>query len=145
MFFGIYQGTKNSLIACDSFSNLLFISQVCRFSSKPGGRRLWWLHSPPGLSQDKIGWASEGYGFRETKCKASCCLTPSPGLFFLSPGVSLGQRWQAVLPMTKKHTRDHILLFNDAHFLMASLGAQDLQTTQELLTTLQEASKYEKP
>lgn len=56
-------------------------------------------------------------------------------------GVSVGQRWQAVLPVTKKHTRDHILLFNDAHFLMASLGARDLQTTQELLTTLQEASK----
>lgn len=56
-------------------------------------------------------------------------------------GVSVGQRWQAILPVIKKHTRDHILLFNDAHFLMASLGAQDLQTTQELLTTLQEASK----
>lgn len=83
-----------------------------------------------------------GCGFRETKCKAYCRLTPSPGLFFLSPGVSVGQRWQAVLPVTKKHTRDHILLFNDAHFLMASLGARDLQTTQELLTTLQEASKY---
>ncbi|XP_051016111.1 tetratricopeptide repeat protein 38-like [Acomys russatus] len=56
-------------------------------------------------------------------------------------GVSLGQRWQAVLPVTKKHTRDHVLLFNDAHLLMASLGARDLQTTQELMTTLQEASK----
>lgn len=56
-------------------------------------------------------------------------------------GVPLGQRWQDVLPVTKKHTHDHILLFNDAHFLMASLGARDLQTTQELLTTLQEASK----
>ncbi|XP_051016106.1 tetratricopeptide repeat protein 38-like [Acomys russatus] len=56
-------------------------------------------------------------------------------------GVSIGQRWQAVLPVTKKHTRDHVLLFNDAHLLMASLGAQDLQTTQELMTTLQEASK----
>lgn len=47
--------------------------------------------------------------------------------------------------MTQKHTGDHILLFNDAHFLMASLGARDLQTTQELLTTLQEASKYARP
>lgn len=56
-------------------------------------------------------------------------------------GVPLGQRWQTVLPVTQKHTRDHILLFNDAHFLMASLGARDLQTTRELLTTLQEASK----
>ena len=44
--------------------------------------------------------------------------------------------------MTKKHTQDHVLLFNDAHFLMASLGARDLQTTQELLTTLKEASEY---
>ena len=56
--------------------------------------------------------------------------------------MSLGQRWQAVLPVTKKHTQDHVLLFNDAHFLMASLGARDLQTTQELLTTLKEASEY---
>uniref|UniRef100_A0A8C6QEW9 Tetratricopeptide repeat protein 38 n=1 Tax=Nannospalax galili TaxID=1026970 RepID=A0A8C6QEW9_NANGA len=57
------------------------------------------------------------------------------------PGVSVGQRWKAILPVTQKHSRDHTLLFNDAHFLMASLGAQDLQTTQELLTTLQEASE----
>ncbi|XP_017656514.2 tetratricopeptide repeat protein 38 [Nannospalax galili] len=56
-------------------------------------------------------------------------------------GVSVGQRWKAILPVTQKHSRDHTLLFNDAHFLMASLGAQDLQTTQELLTTLQEASE----
>nr|XP_035129007.2 tetratricopeptide repeat protein 38 isoform X1 [Callithrix jacchus] len=56
-------------------------------------------------------------------------------------GVSLGQRWQDVLPVTQKHSRDHVLLFNDAHFLMASLGAHDPQTTQELLTTLQDASE----
>ncbi|KAM5333436.1 tetratricopeptide repeat protein 38 isoform 1-T1 [Glossophaga mutica] len=56
-------------------------------------------------------------------------------------GVSVGDRWQAVLPVTRKHTRDHVLLFNDAHFLMASLGARDTQTTQELLTTLQDVSE----
>ncbi|XP_032117373.1 tetratricopeptide repeat protein 38 isoform X1 [Sapajus apella] len=56
-------------------------------------------------------------------------------------GVSLGQRWQDVLPVTQKHSRDHVLLFNDAHFLMASLGAHDTQTTQELLTTLRDASE----
>nr|XP_020040189.1 tetratricopeptide repeat protein 38 isoform X4 [Castor canadensis] len=56
-------------------------------------------------------------------------------------GVFVGQRWQDVLPVTQKHSQDHILLFNDAHFLMASLGARDSQTTQELLTSLQEASK----
>ncbi|XP_054998088.1 tetratricopeptide repeat protein 38 isoform X2 [Sorex araneus] len=56
-------------------------------------------------------------------------------------GVSVGERWQDVLPVTQKHTRDHVLLFNDAHFLMASLGAGDAGTTQELLATLREASK----
>ncbi|KAF6122382.1 tetratricopeptide repeat domain 38 [Phyllostomus discolor] len=56
-------------------------------------------------------------------------------------GVSVGDRWQAVLPVTRKHSRDHVLLFNDAHFLMASLGARDAQTTQELLATLQDVSE----
>ncbi|KAB0386574.1 hypothetical protein FD755_001530, partial [Muntiacus reevesi] len=56
-------------------------------------------------------------------------------------GVSVGQRWQDVLSVTRKHSRDHVLLFNDAHFLMASLGAGDAQTTQELLTTLRDASE----
>ncbi|XP_039719107.1 tetratricopeptide repeat protein 38 [Pteropus medius] len=56
-------------------------------------------------------------------------------------GVSVGDRWRDVLPITQKHSRDHVLLFNDAHLLMASLGAGDPQTTRELLTTLQDASK----
>lgn len=64
------------------------------------------------------------------------------GFVPMSSGVSVGERWQDVLPVTKKHSRDHILLFNDAHFLMASLGAQDPQTTQELLTTLQDVIEY---
>ncbi|XP_051818809.1 tetratricopeptide repeat protein 38 isoform X2 [Antechinus flavipes] len=53
-------------------------------------------------------------------------------------GVHVGDRWQAVLPVTKPHSRDHILLFNDAHFLMSFLGAKDHGTVQELLSTLQE-------
>ncbi|XP_051628522.1 tetratricopeptide repeat protein 38 isoform X2 [Manacus candei] len=56
-------------------------------------------------------------------------------------GVKLGDRWKDVLALTKKHTKDHILLFNDVHFLMSSLGAKDHKTTQELLTTLQELAK----
>ena len=60
----------------------------------------------------------------------------------VSPGVSVGERWQDVLSVTQKHSRDHILLFNDVHFLMASLGAGDSRTTQELLTTLRDASEY---
>ncbi|XP_074128195.1 tetratricopeptide repeat protein 38 isoform X1 [Sminthopsis crassicaudata] len=53
-------------------------------------------------------------------------------------GVHVGDRWQAVLPVTKPHSRDHILLFNDAHFLMSFLGAKDHGTVQELLSTLQD-------
>ncbi|NXP35530.1 TTC38 protein, partial [Leiothrix lutea] len=53
-------------------------------------------------------------------------------------GVKLGDRWNDLLGVTKKHTRDHILLFNDVHFLMSFLGAKDHKTTEELLTTLQE-------
>ncbi|KAG8517956.1 Tetratricopeptide repeat protein 38, partial [Galemys pyrenaicus] len=57
-------------------------------------------------------------------------------------GVPVGARWEQVLPVTRKHSRDHVLLFNDAHFLMASLGAGAGGTTRELLTTLWEASEY---
>ncbi|KAM4670878.1 tetratricopeptide repeat protein 38 isoform 2-T2 [Amazona ochrocephala] len=56
-------------------------------------------------------------------------------------GVKLGDRWNNVLQLAKKHSRDHILLFNDAHLLMSSLGAKDQKTTDELLTTLQELTK----
>uniref|UniRef100_F7EZ16 Tetratricopeptide repeat protein 38 n=1 Tax=Ornithorhynchus anatinus TaxID=9258 RepID=F7EZ16_ORNAN len=55
-------------------------------------------------------------------------------------GVPVGGRWQEVMKITKQHSKDHILLFNDAHFLMSSLGAKDHETTNELLATLQEAS-----
>ncbi|XP_012881170.1 PREDICTED: tetratricopeptide repeat protein 38 [Dipodomys ordii] len=56
-------------------------------------------------------------------------------------GVPLGRRWQDVLLVTQKHSRDHALLFNDAHILMSSLGAGDSRTTEELLSTLKEASE----
>ncbi|XP_010136741.1 PREDICTED: tetratricopeptide repeat protein 38, partial [Buceros rhinoceros silvestris] len=56
-------------------------------------------------------------------------------------GVKLGDRWNNVLKLTKKHTKDHVLLFNDVHILMSSLGAKDHKTTEELLTTLEELSK----
>ncbi|KFQ42656.1 Tetratricopeptide repeat protein 38, partial [Nestor notabilis] len=56
-------------------------------------------------------------------------------------GVKLGDRWNNILQLTKKHSRDHVLLFNDVHILMSSLGAKDHKTTEELLTTLQELAK----
>ncbi|OXB80245.1 UNVERIFIED_CONTAM: hypothetical protein H355_009965, partial [Colinus virginianus] len=56
-------------------------------------------------------------------------------------GVKLGNRWDSVLKCSKKRTKDHVLLFNDVHVLMSSLGAKDQKTTDELLTTLQELAK----
>ncbi|NWI14590.1 TTC38 protein, partial [Crypturellus soui] len=56
-------------------------------------------------------------------------------------GVKLGNRWDNVLKITKKHAKDHVLLFNDVHILMSSLGAKDHKTTDELLTSLQELAK----
>ncbi|XP_054856296.1 tetratricopeptide repeat protein 38 [Eublepharis macularius] len=53
-------------------------------------------------------------------------------------GVNVGDRWKGVNHLTKKHASDHVLIFNDVHILMASLGAKDQKTTHELLTTLQE-------
>ena len=55
--------------------------------------------------------------------------------------MKLGDRWDNVLKHAKKHTKDHVLLFNDAHVMMSSLGAKDQKTTDELLTTLQELAK----
>lgn len=55
--------------------------------------------------------------------------------------MKLGDRWDNVLKRAKKHTKDHVLLFNDAHMLMSSLGAKDHKTTNELLTTLEELAR----
>uniref|UniRef100_A0A674KE98 Tetratricopeptide repeat protein 38 n=1 Tax=Terrapene triunguis TaxID=2587831 RepID=A0A674KE98_9SAUR len=56
-------------------------------------------------------------------------------------GVKVGDRWNEVIQLTKKHSKDHVLFFNDVHILMSSLGAKDHKTTNELLTTLQELAK----
>ncbi|XP_061438455.1 tetratricopeptide repeat protein 38 isoform X2 [Rhineura floridana] len=56
-------------------------------------------------------------------------------------GLKVGDRWKAVNQLTKKHARDHVLIFNDAHILMSSLGAQDHNTTHDLLTTLEELAQ----
>lgn len=57
------------------------------------------------------------------------------------PGVSVGERWRELLQVTRPHTDDHVTLFNDLHFLMASLGAKESATSQRLLEGLQELAK----
>lgn len=56
-------------------------------------------------------------------------------------GVDVGDRWNKLVQITKKHTNDHLLIFNDLHFLMSSLGAKDVGMTTQFLETLSELSK----
>lgn len=43
--------------------------------------------------------------------------------------------------MTKPHSDDHVTLFNDLHFLMVSLGAEESGTSQRLVEGLRELAK----
>ncbi|KAF7663176.1 hypothetical protein LDENG_00216370 [Lucifuga dentata] len=56
-------------------------------------------------------------------------------------GVSLKERWRDLLQVTLPHNDDHVTLFNDLHFLMASLGAKETGASQCLLEGLQELAK----
>lgn len=56
-------------------------------------------------------------------------------------GVCVKDRWRELLQETQPHTDDHVTLFNDLHFLMASLGAKESGTSQRLLEGLQELAK----
>ncbi|XP_062860852.1 tetratricopeptide repeat protein 38 isoform X1 [Trichomycterus rosablanca] len=56
-------------------------------------------------------------------------------------GVSVKERYREMLQVTKPHSEDHTLLFNDLHFLMVSLGSKDTGTTQHLLESLRELAK----
>lgn len=59
----------------------------------------------------------------------------------LAPGVCVKDRWRELLRVTQPHSDDHVTLFNDLHFLMASLGAEDGDTSRRLLEGLQELAK----
>ncbi|XP_056272929.1 tetratricopeptide repeat protein 38 [Pseudoliparis swirei] len=56
-------------------------------------------------------------------------------------GVCVQDRWRELLQVTRPHTDDHVTLFNDLHFLMASLGAKESGTSQRLLEGLQELAR----
>lgn len=49
-----------------------------------------------------------------------------------------GGRWSGVYQICKPHKRDHLLGFNDAHFMMSFLGMNDLATAQEIIETIDE-------
>ncbi|RXM35393.1 Tetratricopeptide repeat protein 38 [Acipenser ruthenus] len=56
-------------------------------------------------------------------------------------GVNVGDRWKEVVKVTKPHAEDHVLVFNDLHFLMSSLGAKEEETTRRVMVSLQEHVK----
>lgn len=61
-----------------------------------------------------------------------------------SKGIKVKDKWREFNEVCKDHVDDHILAFNDAHFLMASLGAGDKSAADKLLTSLKEFATYEK-
>ncbi|XP_058502185.1 tetratricopeptide repeat protein 38 [Solea solea] len=56
-------------------------------------------------------------------------------------GVCVSDRWREMFQKTQPHSEDHVTIFNDLHFLMASLGAKESRTSQRLLEGLQELAK----
>ncbi|XP_038146908.1 tetratricopeptide repeat protein 38 [Cyprinodon tularosa] len=56
-------------------------------------------------------------------------------------GVCVKDRWRELLQITQPHTDDHVTLFNDLHFLMVSLGANETKASQRLLEGLQDLAK----
>lgn len=56
-------------------------------------------------------------------------------------GVSVKDRWRELFHVTQPHSEDHMTLFNDVHFLMASLGVKDNETSRRLIEGLQELSQ----
>ncbi|XP_076028080.1 tetratricopeptide repeat protein 38 [Genypterus blacodes] len=56
-------------------------------------------------------------------------------------GVNVKDRWRELIQATLPHNDDHVTLFNDLHFLMASLGANETAAAQRLLEGLQELAK----
>jgi hypothetical protein len=57
---------------------------------------------------------------------------------FSVAGVDVHSRCKEQIDLWQSHTDDHILLFNDAHLLMCSLGAKDANMTNKLMTSVQE-------
>uniref|UniRef100_A0A3B5LGC1 Tetratricopeptide repeat protein 38 n=1 Tax=Xiphophorus couchianus TaxID=32473 RepID=A0A3B5LGC1_9TELE len=56
-------------------------------------------------------------------------------------GVCVKERWRELLQVTQPHTDDHVTLFNDLHFLMVALGADEDGAAQRLLEGLQELAR----
>ncbi|KAL5013448.1 hypothetical protein ScPMuIL_007718 [Solemya velum] len=57
---------------------------------------------------------------------------------FEMEGVNVEDRWQATFETCRPHLHDHIMAFNDIHFLMACLGAKKTDATAEMMNSLKD-------
>ncbi|XP_031563216.1 tetratricopeptide repeat protein 38-like isoform X2 [Actinia tenebrosa] len=53
-------------------------------------------------------------------------------------GVDVGNRWNELYGIWDSHAHDHILVFNDVHMLMCTLGAKHEAKTNELMDSLRD-------
>lgn len=51
-------------------------------------------------------------------------------------GSTINKHWDSAFEICKPHLQDHILGFNDAHFMMACLGTNNIKAAEELLETI---------
>lgn len=57
-------------------------------------------------------------------------------LLILASGVNVENRYKDIQTVCRQHLDDHVLAFNDAHFMMSCLGSEDTTATQKLLESL---------
>ncbi|XP_078331757.1 tetratricopeptide repeat protein 38-like [Crassostrea virginica] len=96
-----------------------------------------------GLYDEAVGLFDTQVGPRAVKSGAMLDMVDACSLLYrLSlEGVKVKDKWKEFNEICRDHAEDHILTFNDAHFLMASLGAGDKTVSDKLITSLKEFAK----
>ena len=62
-------------------------------------------------------------------------------LYLFVSGVCVKDRWRELHQRILPHTDDHVLLFNDLHFLMASLGSKETHAPHRLVEGLRDLAR----
>nr|XP_022345832.1 tetratricopeptide repeat protein 38-like [Crassostrea virginica] len=96
-----------------------------------------------GLYDEAVGLFDTQVGPRAVKSGAMLDMVDACSLLYrLSlEGVKVKDKWKEFNEICRDHAEDHILTFNDAHFLMACLGAGDKTASDKLITSLKEFAK----
>ncbi|PVD31803.1 hypothetical protein C0Q70_07221 [Pomacea canaliculata] len=77
---------------------------------------------------------------RASKSGALLDIVDSSSLLFRlqMEGVNIGDRWEDVFELCRPHLDDHILVFNDIHFLLGCLGAGKADATKYFINSFEE-------